>query len=88
MTNRTLVSICLVVLILAFPYWIYVPVVVGAIFYFPFYYEAVIYGFLIDTLYGKVTYSLLTFKYPFAVGFFCLILLLLPLRRYIRVQNV
>ena len=50
---RLLFFIFVTLLIVSAPYWLYVPVILVGIILFPFYIEAMFFGFLIDTLYGS-----------------------------------
>jgi len=86
--KRSNINIIILIVIIAFPFWVYVPLVVLSTLYEPFFYEAIFYGFLIDILYGARTYGSLTFVFPFALGLSILVVTLLPLRQYIRVDHV
>lgn len=53
MTRRVLGYIVLLISILALPYWIYIPVLFITIFFFPFFWEGILFALLIDTVYGN-----------------------------------
>ncbi|CAN5151928.1 hypothetical protein BH11PAT1_BH11PAT1_5890 [soil metagenome] len=86
--KRSYIHVIILVALIAFPFWIYVPLIVVATLYEPFFYEAIIYGFFIDILYGAQTYNSYTLVFPFALGLSILVVTLLPLRQYIRVDHV
>ena len=52
MKRRTLGYIVILISILVLPYWAYLPVLFVAILLFPFFWEGLLFAFLIDTLYG------------------------------------
>jgi hypothetical protein len=87
MNLRTLSRIVLLIAILAFPFWIYLPLLVIAVLFFPFYIEGVIGGFLIDVLYSNAPIYI-GFSFPFALIMAVVLVISLPLRDYIRVGNV
>lgn len=88
MSYRTITLISIIVLILAFPFWLYIPCLVLATLYFPFFYESILLGFLIDVLYGIHIRSGVSFMFPFAITFSLLVIVLLSTRKYLRVTNV
>jgi hypothetical protein len=88
MNKRTLASIALVVAILAFPYWVYIPMLVAFVAVFPFYFEAIIMAFMIDVLYGARAYSGISFFFPFALITSLLVIMILPVKQYFRLHYV
>jgi hypothetical protein len=76
MTRRALGSIVLLISILVLPYWIYIPILFIAIVLLPFYWEGILFAFLVDILYGSGVET----------GLYALILLvvLLPVRKSLR----
>ena len=84
MTRRTLVTIIICIAVAVFPYWVYIPALVLAILMFPFYWEGIIFAFLIDVLYGNLSHTGISFVFPFAIFASVLVLVLLPLREQIR----
>ncbi|MDO8579829.1 MAG: hypothetical protein Q7R72_03100 [bacterium] len=68
---RTVWNIGIIVSILYLPWWLSVIFITGACFFVPKFYEAVIYGILIDALYGT-KFGLYGFSYVFT-GIFIII---------------
>lgn len=87
MNHRTLATIVLSLAIIAFSYWVYIPIMVLCAAVFPFYFEAVIFGFVIDVLYGSRAYASLSFFFPFALLSALLVIILLPVRQYLRLNH-
>ena len=80
---RPIVNIIILVLLFSAPYYIYVPVIIFGILAFPVYWEALVYGLLIDTLYGAGT---VRFALPFLFTLTVLVVLGMPLRNYVRLN--
>jgi len=84
MISRTLGSIIILISILVLPYWIYIPVLFIGIILFPFFWESILFAFLIDVLYGQgikifsPSISLLTLSILIAL------IALMPLRERLR----
>lgn len=82
--GRIIASIFLFLAVLVLPYWLYLPLIVVAIVFFPFFWEAVLLGFIIDTMYssssGFLSFSTLAFTAAI------LVLLMLPVRNRIRTR--
>jgi hypothetical protein len=76
-------GIC-IVLILAFPAWVYIPIVTLGIGIFDFYWEGIILAFFIDVLYGTRVHMGISLFFPFALGAAALVLLLLPIKQRLR----
>lgn len=75
--ERLIATGTILLAILFLPYWIYLPLIGAAMILFPLYWEAIVFGFLIDTLYGTGTLR-------FAVIATVLLLALLPVRERLR----
>jgi hypothetical protein len=86
MNNRLITSIVLLFLIAVAPFWIYIPALALAAALFPFYVEAVGFGFLIDVLYGTHGQSGISLVFPFALYACALVLLLLPVKERLRIN--
>jgi hypothetical protein len=82
--NRRFVTIVLIVLILAFPYWLYLPALLLAAVLLPFYAEAIVFAFIIDVLYGTRIHSGVSFAFPFAIIAACVVLIMLPIQKRLR----
>jgi hypothetical protein len=87
MNLRILSRIVLLMVILAFPFWVYIPLLIAAVIFFPFYVEGIIGGFLIDVLYGS-TPVFIGFPFTMALIMTVVLVISLPLRDYIRVGHV
>ena len=70
--------------ILVFPYWVYVPLLFLGIFIFPFFWEAILLGFLIDILFGNGVEGITSFVSPFAFTALISLVILLPVRKRLR----
>ncbi len=84
MNRRQLTSLGLVALIIAFPYWIYLPAIILSMIFLPFYFEAILLGFLIDVLYGVHTHTGITVFFGHAFFITLFIIIYLPIRKYFR----
>jgi len=84
MTRRVIGSIFVLLSILVLPYWIYIPVLLFAIIFFPFFWEGIILAFLIDVIYGSGVEALPSFVSLFALSALILIIILLPIRERLR----
>lgn len=80
---RALTTIILCFLIVLSPSWIYLPVLFGSILFHPFYLEGIVAGLIIDTLYG-ISNGAPLFGYTFGFLSTVTIILVTPLRKYIR----
>lgn len=81
---RPIFTVAILLSIIFLPYWIYAPLLLGAIIYFRLYWEGIFLAFIIDALYGHVGFG--WEKIFSSASFWALLLLaaLLPLRRIIR----
>lgn len=82
--RRTIATVVILLSIIFLPYWIYAPLVVGAALALPLYWEGIVFGFLIDSLYGKVGLSLYDVLLSFSFWILVLLLVVMPLRRIVR----
>ena len=82
MTLRKRIAASLFVLaaILFLPYWAYLPLLAVAMVLVPFYWEAIVFGFLIDVLYGSGG----TLFSPAPLVTLLFLVILLPIRERIR----
>jgi len=83
MKRRIIGALILLLAILFLPYWVYIPLLFIATVLFPLYWEAVLFGFLIDVLYGQGHSWLLS---PTALAALVILIVLLPLRERLRWQ--
>lgn len=84
MTRRTLGSAIVFVSILVLPYWFYIPALFVAIILFPFFWEGILFVFLINILYGNGTEILPLLTSPLVVSALIVLIVLLPLRERLR----
>jgi len=66
------------------PYWFYLVLILASIIVFPFFVEAIVFGFLIDILYGGGVGGLLLS--PFAFGAMVLIFVSMPVQKRLRMH--
>ena len=78
----TLASLILAIIFL--PYYVYVPLLVVAIIIFPFFWEGVLAGFLIDALYGPEMHYFFSVFSTLAFLSLVLAIIALPIRHRIR----
>lgn len=86
MTSRLCTSLILLIAVGTMPFWIYIPAIVIVVIFFPFYFEAIVLGFLVDVLYGSRISQGLSFVFPFALSLSILIVIMLPLRERLRLS--
>lgn len=84
MNRRFLTAISTIIAIIFLPYWIYVPLLIFGMAIFPFYWEAILLGFLIDVLYGENIISLWSLASSSAFLVLVGLLILMPLRERLR----
>jgi hypothetical protein len=82
--KRLYVSLAILTAILLGPYWLYIPLLVVALWYVPMYWEGIVLGFLADSLYGLGAYGWLQFPFPIALLGAILFLIFIPIRERIR----
>lgn len=81
---RITFSIIAFILFLTLPYWVYAPFILIGVVIFPLYVEAIIFGLLIDTIYGGAGYGQILFGLPFSIGASLSVFLAVPLRESLR----
>lgn len=79
---RIFATLLILALIIALPYWIYLPAIFIGIIIFPLYIESIFLGLLIDTIYGEP--GAMLFGFPFGICAALLVLFAIPLREHIR----
>lgn len=79
---RITAFILITFLVITAPYYVYLPAILIGIVFFPFYLEAVLFGVMIDVVYGSPNAMLLGF--PFAILASALVLFAVRLRGYLR----
>ncbi|KND48920.1 MAG: hypothetical protein AB200_00635 [Parcubacteria bacterium C7867-005] len=85
MSKRGVVTILLIFISLAFPYWVYLPALFLTVLFLTFFWEAIFIGFIIDALYGSPWGGLLS--YPVGLSVCLFLILLLPIRDRIRTND-
>ena len=70
--------------VLFLPYWFYLPLILLGILIFSFFWEGILFGFLIDVLYGWGVTALPSLVAPTALSALVLIIILLPVRERLR----
>lgn len=78
---RHFVSAVILIAVVFLPYWIYVPLIFAASLLLPFYWEAILFGFLIDTLYGT------SGLYSAALTAAAAVALFIPVRERLRLMS-
>jgi hypothetical protein len=70
----------------AFPWWLYIPLIIIGTLIFPFFVEGILFSFIIDAAYHPLQESVSFLDFPLALAISLLILFLLPLREHIRIH--
>lgn len=83
-TYRIISIIGLLVAIVFLPYWIYVPALAIAVIVLPFFWEGIIFGLLIDALYGSSITSFYSVFKTFSFWTLALLIIILPVRKRLR----
>lgn len=86
MNPRIIYSLLIFICLLAFPWWLYVPVIIIGTLIFPFFVEGILFSFIIDAVYHPITESISILNFPLALVVSLLIIFLLPLREHIRIH--
>lgn len=86
MNRRLITNIIVLLCIVALPYWVYFPILIIALIVLPFYWEGILFAFLIDVLYGNNVHQELSFVFPLAIYTSVFVLILIPLRERIRLN--
>lgn len=66
--RRILFSVCLLVLVLVAPYWIYLPVILVGVVVFPTFVEGIVVALMADALYGHSDGAIFILNFPYALG--------------------
>lgn len=86
MTRHIIGITVLLISILVLPYWIYIPLLFVALIFIPFFWEGILFAFLIDTIYsGKIETISLLFS-PFALIILLTLIILLPIKERLRLH--
>lgn len=85
MKNRYIYSILIFITLLAFPWWVYIPVIIIGTFIFPYFIEGIIFSFIIDSVYHPIPLNLSILNFPLALMVTLIIIVLLPLREHVRI---
>lgn len=83
---RILASFIILISILILPYWVYLPIILIFMVIFPFFWEAIVFGFLIDVFYGGGVRGLPSFVSPLALLALVLIFVLAPIQERLRLN--
>lgn len=84
MTPRLLWSVIIFISILVLPFWIYIPVLFLGVVFVPFFWEGILFAFLINVVHdsGVDIFSLLTS--PITLSVLIALIIFLPIRDSIR----
>ncbi|PIP55949.1 MAG: hypothetical protein COX06_00575 [Candidatus Zambryskibacteria bacterium CG22_combo_CG10-13_8_21_14_all_42_17] len=84
MTRRLLWSVIIFISIMVLPFWIYIPVLFAVIVFVPFFWEGILFTFLIEVVHnsGIEFFSLLSS--PLVISVLVALIILLPIRDRIR----
>lgn len=86
MNSRVISDIAVLFLVIYTPYWVYLPFIFACIIVFPLFWEAVLFGLIIDYFYGPHTASGTLFAYPFAVASALITLAFVFIRERLRIN--
>jgi len=78
--------IVLLVSILVLPYWIYIPLLFAALIFLPFFWEGILFTFLIGTIYSGNVETLSLFFSPLALVVLLTLIILLPIKERLRLH--
>ena len=84
MKKRLSGLLILLLAIIFLPYWVYLPLLLVAIVIFPVFWEGVLFGLLIDVLYGWGVTAWPSLISPVALSALLLVIILLPVRERLR----
>ena len=84
MTRRIIGSVLILIFIFVMPYWIYIPFLFIGIILFPFFWEGIVFVFLIDVVYGGTVETFANFISPLAVFVLIALIVMLPVRESLR----
>lgn len=82
MSRRFIAYIILLLSIFFLPFWIYLPLLLISTIVFKFFWEGIIFAFLVEVLYGKGVSGMALS--PLALIILALIVILIPLRKRLR----
>ena len=85
MSYRPFVTALIIFSIIFLPYWVYLPVLLGAIIVFPLYWEALVASLLVDFLYGSGV-PLWPIGFSTSLCVLVALIILMPLRDRIRIH--
>ena len=83
---RYLSLIIIFLTVVFLPYWIYIPLLLSAMIFFPFFWEGIIFAFLIEALYGRGVVSFAELLSPAALVAMLILIALLPVRERLRIN--
>jgi hypothetical protein len=84
--KRAIVSLIILLSVIFFPYWVYLPLIIAAITLIPFYWEGLALSMLADVLYGQGVFPL-SFSSMSVIALTALIIsAIFPLRSYLRLN--
>ncbi len=84
MKKRLVALLMLLLAIIFLPYWVYLPLLLAAILVFPVFWEGILFGLLIDVLYGWGVTAWPSLISPAALSALVLVIILLPVRERLR----
>ncbi|MFZ2763891.1 MAG: hypothetical protein WAX80_02565 [Minisyncoccia bacterium] len=84
MTGRIIGSVMVFVSILVLPSWVYLPLLLIAILAFPFFWEGILFGFLIDVIYGRGIELIPSLISPFALLALVILIVIMPIKENLR----
>ena len=86
MSQRTLSYFIIILSVIFLPYWIYLFLIALGVFVFPFYFEAIFFALLVDSIYGAPVHFGFILLSPFSLGAAILVLIMLPVREHLRLN--
>lgn len=84
MTRHIIGSLVVLVSILVFPYWVYMPILFIAIVIIPFFWEGILLALLIHVIHGNGAGILLSLVSPLVLSVLIVLIILLPIRENLR----
>lgn len=86
MNLRHLAFITILLSIIFLPFWLYLPMILSAAVFFPVYWEAIVYGFIIDIFYGSGIEGFSELISPAALSATLVLIFLLWLKERLRLN--
>lgn len=77
-------SIVALISILILPYWIYLPILLVVMVYVPFFWEGILFGAMIDVMYGGGYSNLASMIFSFAFYASLTLVIIMPIRERLR----